>query len=165
MVSFQLRRALVAVGIIMAFVGVSSAQARAPQTYLKEGGVFSKGWEYAVGGFDVVAYFGLEQGSDPVAGSDEFTTQYQGASWRFSSQENLDKFIVSPSRYSPEFGGYCAWAMARDKLAHGDPAVWHIHQGVLYLNVSRRYQKKWRSDLEHEIELGNANWPNILDRN
>jgi len=41
----------------------------------------------AVSGYDAVSYF---QEDGPVEGVKEFTTQYEGANWLFSSQENLD---------------------------------------------------------------------------
>jgi YHS domain-containing protein len=61
----------------------------------------------AISGYDAVAYF--TQGK-PVTGSDEFTFDYMCATWRFSSQENLDMFIAEPAAYSPQYGGYCAYA-------------------------------------------------------
>lgn len=144
---------------------MTAAEARAPEIYLDRGGVFSRAWEYAVGGYDVVAYFDLEEGAAPVAGDDDYVTEYLGAQWRFASQENLEKFKADPDRYRPAYGGYCAWAMARDKLAKGDPKVWYVYDGTLYLNVSPRYEREWLSDVDNEIARADGFWPGILDRN
>lgn len=158
------RRAVIA-GVALTAIGVTSAQAKAPEIYLDKGGVFRAGWSHAVGGYDVVAYFDLAEGAEPVAGQDEFTTEYKGVSWRFSSQENLETFVADPDRYRPQYGGYCAWAMARDKLARGAPDVWYVHDGKLYLNVSSRYQREWLEKIERDIARANTHWPDILDRN
>jgi len=145
------------------FIAVAVAHARAPAVYIDEGGVFSKAWEYAVDGYDVVAYQGLDENAAPVAGEDAYTATYKGVQWRFSTQENLDAFNADPARYAPAYGGYCAWAMARGQLAKGDPAAWYVHGGTLYLNVNKRIQRRWLSDLENEIAAGDENWPGALD--
>jgi YHS domain-containing protein len=141
------------------------AFARAPEIYMDAGGVFGKGWDYAVGGYDVVAYHTLEATADPIMGADAFQTEYKGVSWRFSSQNNLDAFLEDPDRYRPAYGGYCAWAMARNKLAKGAPKVWHIRDSKLYLNVSPRYKREWLANVERDISRADAVWPAILDRN
>lgn len=142
----------------------SAAQARAPEIYMDKGGVFSAAWDYAVGGYDVVAYFELDQGDAPVAGADAYVANYKGARWRFASQENLAKFKANPDQYRPQYGGYCSWAMARDKLAKGDPKVWYVYEGKLFLNISPRYKREWLANIDRDIARANANWPKILDR-
>ena len=52
----------------------------------------------AIGGTDPVAYF--TQGK-PVAGSDEYTFQYDDVTWKFSSAENRDKFAADPVNFHP----------------------------------------------------------------
>lgn len=67
----------------------------------------------AISGYDPVAYF--TEGK-PIEGSDEFTTDYDGATWRFASQANRDTFIEDPERFAPQYGGYCAWAVDRKSV-------------------------------------------------
>ena len=154
-----------AFGALTLIVGV--AEARAPEIYLKKGGAFSgKAWEYAINGHDAVAYFDIEEGADPVEGSTEFQTEYKGATWLFSSAENLSKFEENPDQYAPQYGGYCAWALAvRSKLVEGAPNVWKIHDGKLYLNVNRGTQRRWFKDIPGFVETADAKWPAILDEN
>ena len=165
MLTAKINRRAALGGITLALLGVTSARAKAPEIYMDKGGVFGSSWDYAVGGNDVVAYFDLADGDAPVAGLDRYTTEYKGVAWRFVSQENLDKFLADPDRYRPQFGGYCAWAMARNKLARGAPNVWYVYGGKLYLNVSPRYKREWLAKLDRDIARGEANWPSILDRN
>ncbi len=42
----------------------------------------------------------------PVKGQKEFQQEWQGATWRFSSQEHLALFQANPEKYAPQYGGY-----------------------------------------------------------
>ncbi|MBY0421131.1 MAG: twin-arginine translocation pathway signal protein, partial [Parvularculaceae bacterium] len=115
-------------------------------------------------GYDAVAYAALQPDAAPVAGSDQFVAEYKGAKWRFATAAHRDAFNAAPTRYAPQYGGYCAWALARNKLAPGDPAVWHLRDGKLYLNVNKSIQKQWRANIERDIANGDRNWPGVLAR-
>ena len=138
---------------VMAF-SASTALARSSEIYT---GTFSS---LAVGGYDTVGYF---RQNKPVLGKAEFSTEYKGATWRFSSKENLDAFKANPTAYAPQFGGYCAWAVAHNYTASGDPQVWSVVQGKLYLNYDRDVQAQWSKDVPRYIADGNKNWPSALD--
>ncbi len=129
------------------------AQARNAEVYT---GTFSS---LAAGGYDVVAYF---KAGRPVVGSGQFSTEFKGATWRFSSKENLDAFKASPMSFSPQYGGYCAWAVAQNYTASGDPEVWKIVSGKLYLNYDRSVQAKWEKDIPGFVAKGDGNWPGVL---
>ncbi|MDD7884543.1 YHS domain-containing (seleno)protein [Flavivirga sp. 57AJ16] len=62
---------------------------------------------FAVNGYDVVAYFK----NTPLEGSKKIITEYNGAKYKFSSNENLNIFKNSPEKYLPQYGGYCAYAI------------------------------------------------------
>ncbi len=114
----------------------------------------------AVGGYDTVSY---HMGGEPVRGSREFRTEWQGAEWRFASQDNLDLFLADPERYAPAYGGYCAWAMAQGYAAKGAPDIWRIVDDVLYLNFDRSVQEMWEEDIPGFIEAADANYPAVLE--
>ena len=113
----------------------------------------------AVGGYDPVSFFRGEG----VKGSKRFTAEHDGAEFRFASQENLDAFLSDPDRYAPQFGGYCAWAVAEGKLAPGDPAFATVVDGKLYLNFNQQVQDTWNTDRAGFIARAEANWPAILN--
>ena len=113
----------------------------------------------AVSGYDTVAYF--TQGK-PVEGSEKFSTKYEGATWLFSSQANLDAFVANPGKYAPQYGGYCAYAVgAKNALVSADPEAWKIVDGKLYLNYDQDIQKLWISDQAAYITQADANWPGL----
>lgn len=115
----------------------------------------------AVGGHDAVAYF--RQGR-PVEGSKAFTTLWQGAEFRFASAANLAAFKAEPARYAPQYGGYCAWAVSQGYTASGDPTVWKIVDGKLYLNYDAAIGRRWSGDIPGNIAKANRNWPNVLGK-
>ncbi len=114
----------------------------------------------AIDGTDPVAYF--TEGR-PVEGSSDFTYDWNGATWRFASAENRDRFAAEPARYAPQYGGYCAWAVSQGYTASTDPEAWRIVDGKLYLNYDRGVQKRWEADIPRHISSANRNWPKVLD--
>lgn len=114
----------------------------------------------AIGGYDTVAYF-LEK--KPVKGNLKYKTKYKGADWHFSSSANLKKFKANPTKYAPQYGAYCAWAVAKNKTAKGDPLQWTVFENKLYLNYDKRIQDKWLVDKKGFIKKADKNFPNVLD--
>ncbi|MEP2140244.1 MAG: YHS domain-containing (seleno)protein [Erythrobacter sp.] len=118
----------------------------------------TKGETLAVRGFDVVSYFVGE--GVPVEGSEEFTVRYQGFDYRFANEDNAKAFVEDPAKYAPAYGGYCAWAIGENNaLAAGDPEVYEIVDGKLYLNFSKGVQENWQKDIPGFIESGDENYP------
>ena len=56
-------------------------------------------------GYDPVSYFTENK---PVKGRSEFQYEWMGAWWFFSTAGNRDLFISDPSKYAPQYGGFCA---------------------------------------------------------
>jgi len=113
----------------------------------------------AIRGYDPVAYW---TESKPVEGSEQFETEWQGANWRFSSQENLDLFLGDPERYAPQYGGYCAYGVAKDALVKIEPENWSIVDNKLYLNFSDGVQSKWDADVPGFIADADAKFEALL---
>ena len=130
---------------VLATLGALPARAAA----FSEGGL-------AIRGYDPVAYF--TQGA-PTRGRPEFETRHDGATWRFANAENLAAFEADPARYAPQYGGYCAYAVALGSKSPTDPAAWKIVDGKLYLNLNRGIQRRWEADIPGFIARGDANWP------
>jgi YHS domain-containing protein len=69
-------------------------------------------------GYDTVSYF---TSSKPLPGDAKITTEYQGAVYRFANEENRTKFLAEPQKYRPEYGGWCAKAIADKDFVDIDP--------------------------------------------
>ena len=113
----------------------------------------------AIKGYDTVAYFTVGK---PVEGSDDYRMEYKGATWLFSSQENLDLFKADPEKYAPQYGGYCAYAVANNTTASIKPELFTIYEGKLYLNYSQSINEKWTTNKEAFIHDADKNWPGLL---
>ncbi len=162
MTFFLTRRALasrigifVSLATILGAIPGLSAFGQQSEIYV---GFFSS---YGAGGYDVVAY---HTENEARAGSNSFVAEWKNASWRFESAANRDLFTANPEKYAPQYGGYCAWAVANGYTARGNPANWTVYQGKLYLNYNRGIQQQWESDKAGFVEKSERNWPRVLGR-
>lgn len=111
------------------------------------------------GGYDVVAYFNANAATP---GRADITAVHDGVTYRFASAENRDTFAAAPDRYLPQYGGYCAYAVANGYTAKIDPEAWSVVDGKLYLNFNRSVRARWERDIPGYISSANANWPSVL---
>lgn len=115
----------------------------------------------AIRGYDAVAYFDQNAA---IEGDKQFESDWMGATWRFSSAANKALFDANPEQYAPQYGGYCAWAVANNKTASVDPTQFAVVDGKLYLNYNRSVQERWLKDPAGFIESGDKNWPSLLNK-
>lgn len=115
----------------------------------------------AVQGYDVVSY---QTGKRPVRGNGHYVSTYKGATYQFSSDENLKKFEKNPSKYAPAYGGYCAFGVSVGKKFLGDPEVWRVVDGTLYLNLDTNIQADWIKDIPGRIKKANTKWAKIKNK-
>ncbi len=113
----------------------------------------------AIKGYDVVAYF-LD--AKPVPGSADYEHEWKSATWRFASGEHRNLFAANPTKYAPQYGGYCAYAVSQGGTAPVDPEAWRIVDGKLYLNLNPDIQAIWVEDIPGYIGKADANWPRLL---
>ena len=108
-------------------------------------------------GYDVVSY----QSGEPVRGQTSITHFWNGVTWLFASEANRDAFAADPAAFAPQFDGYCAFAAALGYKAPGDPEVWAVVDGKLYLNVNAQAQSIWEQDIPGNITKAEENWPGL----
>ena len=114
--------------------------------------------DLAIKGYDPVSYF---SGGQPIAGNVKYTATYKGAIYHFSNEENRDKFKTTPATYAPQYGGFCAFGVAMGKKFDTDPLAWKIVDNKLYLNLNKKVQKKWLTDVPGYLSQSNENWSSI----
>jgi len=115
----------------------------------------------AIKGYDPVAYF---SDGKPEKGSEQFSYEWMGATWQFANARDLALFKRDPQKYAPQYGGYCAYAVAHKDTAGIDPASFTVLNGKLYLNYSADIQKQWLQDRDHFIQQADQNWPALVDK-
>ncbi|MEH6450492.1 MAG: YHS domain-containing (seleno)protein [Oleispira sp.] len=127
--------------------------------------IYSHATKGAIAGIDVVAYFSLQPGEDAVKGSDQYTHQWKGTTWKFSSKFNKQKFALNPEQYAPQYGGYCAFAVGSGRKGFTTdirPNSWVIIDNKLYLNHNRSSFKLFMKKPEKRIAKADAHWPEVL---
>ena len=117
---------------------------------------------FAANGYDVVSYFNNEA----LKGNKKITTIFDGINYKFSSEQNLKVFNKNPKKYIPEYGGYCAYAIAlKSNKVSINPETFLIENGKLYLfynawgtNTLELWEKENKKLL---IEKADKKWEQI----
>jgi YHS domain-containing protein len=113
----------------------------------------------AVKGYDAVAYFTQNKA---VKGKTAFAVIHQGITYLFSSASNKEEFKKNPSKYEPQYGGWCAYAMgATGEKVDFDPETFKILNGKLYLFYNKFFNNtlpKWNKDETNLKSKADVNW-------
>lgn len=143
------------------FIFISSASLYAQDALRKKNYNLDDG--LAINGYDPVAYFTQNKA---VEGKKEFSLSYEGAIYYFSSAQNRDEFKKTPSKYEPQYGGWCAYAMgAKGEKVSIDPATFKIVNAKLYLFYNKFFNntlKDWNKDEAALKTKADANWQKIF---
>lgn len=112
----------------------------------------------AVQGYDLVSYHNSKR---PIRGNGHFVSVHKGVTYLFANEENKKTFDRNPEKYLPAYGGYCAFGVSVGKKFVGDPEVWRVVDGKLYLNLDANIQDDWLKDVPGRIGTANENWKKI----
>jgi hypothetical protein len=121
---------------------------------------------------DICAPGGLAlRGADPVAyftegaylpGRPDHALMWRGAVWQFDRPDTMMAFEMNPTAFAPQFGGYCAFAMAHGVISTCDPRAFLVRDDALYLCSSPLAMAGFRMDVPGNVVAARANWPAIL---
>ena len=111
-------------------------------------------------GYDSVSYFK----GQPVQGDKRFAATHDGATYYFANAENLQAFQANPAKFAPQYGGYCAYGVAKDNLVSIEPDKWKVLNGKLYLNSDGDVQKKWLVDPAGFIKTADGKFSKLLKK-
>ena len=137
---------------VAALVGLVMSLAAQAQTFNNDRGIAAKG-------YDVVAYF---TDGKAVKGSPQFVADHGGVKWQFATAEHRDMFVADPGKYTPQYGGYCAFGVAVGGLYDVEPDTsWSVVDGKLYLNKNPDVKQTWLKDVPGNIGKAESNWPKI----
>ncbi len=114
-------------------------------------------------GYDVVAYFS----NIAIKGNNQYIAEFEGVKYKFSSAENLKTFNENPKKYVPQYGGYCAYAVAvKGEKIDVNPKSFQIIDNKLYLfydkwgvNTLEKWNKEGVEKLQKEADV---NWEKII---
>jgi YHS domain-containing protein len=122
--------------------------------------VYSPGGK-AIKGYDPVAFF---TDSKPVMGTDSLSYSWNGATWLFSSRQNLQRFKADPEKYAPQYGGYCAYGTSQGHKAPTEIDTWTILNDKLYFNYNQKVKQMWVKDQPGYIQKADKQWPELKNK-
>jgi hypothetical protein len=108
----------------------------------------------AIKGYDPVAYFTLQRATP---GDATLTFEWDEHVWQFASARHRELFKADPVKYAPQFGNFCAIALARGEVKEANPEYWLISEGRLYLFGKPFGPDLFRRQPGENIERANAN--------
>lgn len=112
-------------------------------------------------GHDPVAYF---TDNKPVPGKSELRTVFKGAVYQFASAEHKAMFDREPTKYEPQFGGFCGYAASIQKVSPVSVELFEILDGRLVLQHNKKAWDLWHKDVPGNLKKADANWPALVDR-
>ncbi len=109
--------------------------------------------------YDVVSFFN----GNPKKGNIKYVIQLNDAEYYFSSEENKEKFMISPENFLPQYGGFCAIAMSEGKEVNPNPKSWEVRDGKLYFFTRMLFgiidaKRQWVKDPIKKRDLADAAW-------
>jgi YHS domain-containing protein len=118
----------------------------------------------ALKGYDPVSYF---KSAMPIKGNNKISLQLGKVKYLFSNESNKQAFAKDPKKYEPQFGGWCAYAVADSKSKVDiDPESFLIQDGrllVFYKGFFGDTKKKWQTtknkDAQKYLIEADLNWP------
>jgi YHS domain-containing protein len=120
-------------------------------------------------GYDAVSYFKADK---PVKGNVKYQAKLNGEIYLFSSEENKQIFLKDSKKYEPQFGGWCAYAVADSKSKVSiDPNSFLIQDGRLLLFYNGWLgdtRKKWQTTKDKTpaafLKQSDTNWPEVQNK-
>lgn len=112
----------------------------------------------ALQGYDPVSYF---TDGKPIKGDPKFTASYNGGTYQFASEAHKKTFESNPSKYAPQFGGFCGYAASINKLAPIQVEFFQVLHGRLVLQHNEKAWTLWHQDVEGNLKKADANWPTL----
>jgi len=130
-----------------------------------------------MGGVDVVQYFIEFKNADGTynetksgsMGSSDYSSVYDGYTFYFKSISNQETFELSPTTYLPQYGGFCAWAVAGESCPSyawsdtcmgpsGVASSWTIRNDKIYFFYDSGAKSTFVEDTDNNIAYGDSRW-------
>jgi len=111
-------------------------------------------------GYDPVSYF---QGAQPRRGDAALAYRHRHGTYFFADRANLDRFRAEPDRYAPQYGAFCAKGVAYAIRAGGDPLVYEVRDGRLFIFAVPYAREFWRTDPVGQIAQADGYWRTELE--
>ncbi len=135
-----------------------AAPAHAADEYNVTNGYTQDGAGLGVHGVDTVV---LSTMSAVAPGEASHAVIHDGVTYYFASDLTAERFKSDPERYLPQYGGFCAYAVALGKKLDGDPRYADVVDGKLYLFVNAAVFQRYLADKEKTLRMAEEKWSTI----
>lgn len=112
-------------------------------------------------GYDAVAYFTQMKA---VKGDPKYNARYNGATYWFASEADATMFKDHPEMFAPQYGAFCGYAMALNKLRPINPEIFDIIDGRLILQHSQDAYTQFHKDVPGLVAKADNNWPGQIKK-
>ncbi|MEM9027978.1 MAG: YHS domain-containing (seleno)protein [Pseudomonadota bacterium] len=144
---------------LLIFAALSGLLISATSAFALDRFVSSGADNLVIKGYATTSYF---SDGTPKKGSAAHAVTWKGVTWRFATAADAAKFKANPGAFAPQFGAYCTGGLSQRHVVTGNPKIWRMHQGKLYLFFARAGAKRFDRDPEGTIAKASAFW-NTLD--
>jgi hypothetical protein len=108
-----------------------------------------------LGGYDPVAYF---TAGKAARGSPDIVAEHAGVTVFFADARHREMFQREPARYMPQYGGFCSNGAVYAIYYGGEPDVFEIIDGRLFIFGGERSRAYFLMDKERNLELADRYW-------
>lgn len=115
----------------------------------------------AIQGYDPVAFF---TDNRPVKGNAQFQSEYHGSKYYFASAEHKTAFDKEPTKFEPQFGGFCAYGASRGNKAPVKIEAWQIVDGRLLMQYDLDIKNSFNKDQQGNLRKADQNWPGLVEK-
>ena len=81
----------------------------------------------------------------------------------FAAAPHRDAFVSNPAKFAPQYGGFCAFGMAKGYKAAIDPAAFTVVGDKLYLNYDGTVRALWIFDIQGYVKKADQYWPGVRE--
>jgi YHS domain-containing protein len=142
---------------LVGLVGCGAMQAQNPDGKLKPVRATAVNGDAHVmlDGHDVVSYFTQ---SRHAMGNPQIKSRHEGVTFYFASAEHKALFDAAPTKYLPQFGGFCANGIVYGIPWGGDADTWRIVDGRLYIFGGQGSRAAFELDVKANTALAEKYW-------
>ncbi len=121
----------------------------------------SRGEQLMLLGYDPVGYF---TDGKPVRGRHTLAATTGGRTYYFASDDHRRAFVAAPTKYEPQYGGFCSDGAAYRVKLGSDPTQFEIRDGRLFIFGDVLGREFWLLDEKVNIAHADEVWPGIRDQ-
>jgi YHS domain-containing protein len=111
-------------------------------------------------GYDPTAYFDTGR---PTRGDARWQAAHGSVTYFFASAANRDRFQATPTKYAPQYGGWCSQGVAYAVKLGSDPQWFRVVDGKLYIYGDQEAYDFVGRDLPRHIALSDQYWAEMKD--